>query len=733
MDLEAFRDSSGRRLLHVDTWNVAAPSNQLVARDSFDLLSAAGGDSLRGLFRAFHPDTPASAVERARAVEPGNDLFRVFYLDYPGGDAKSWEEAYADPKTHALRAEYRERVAIYLHPFVTEVPGGFELVLQYWFFYPFNDGGNNHLGDWEHVNVMVQRRQDVTRPWDEAALRELLAAGTIETEGARALVIRRIDYCFHSNVMTLDFAAPNAYLPREEWKRERDAAMKHKVAREWIYDRIRSRAWQDDAETIPNTHPIAHIGADNKGTDQLLSGPGGTNRDSHGTYPFAGLFRDIGPAAAAEGINDYFDHAKYFALDAEERTARQTFGKGGVLTFGRERLRLMPDFEAVLGAMESDDEALRKWFWLVLPVRHGYPAVQSPMAGIVPHSETGNLAVVGGSFNGGWNAIGPSGGFNNYDPHALPGYFPTAWQDQFDNELGTLNLTYPTLSILPPFNLVWWGLAAPFRGILQEQEPKFFPSATIPSRFFGLASGYTSHEIDDDFLDLLYNDVQFRPLVIPWFTYLLNGGLDSTTTVTSQELISEPARSAWAQVDFFIGRRFVGENRLRHSRSVVGQDSRYSNIAGTASIRSELNMWEYAGSLRYNVAGDRFLPYVRAGYGLSWYRLENSSFNGVPLSEPNSPWIRKPSLSPLKNLLPNTLHVGAGAEWFVFRNRTPELPRGFDLALRADWALYMHDLGISFDTIPLVDLIDLGFAPADLPRGRTIYRNSLSLGACLSF
>ena len=49
--------------------------------------------------------------------------------------------------------------------------------------------------------------------------------------------------------------------------------------------------------------------------------------------------------------------------------------------------------------------------------------------------------------------------------------------------------------------------------MLQEQKPLFFPSAAIPPRFFGLASGYTSHEIDDDFLDLLYNDLQFRPLV----------------------------------------------------------------------------------------------------------------------------------------------------------------------------------------------------------------------------
>jgi len=32
---------------------------------------------------------------------------------------------------------------------------GYEFVIQYWFFYPFNDGANNHEGDWEHINVIV--------------------------------------------------------------------------------------------------------------------------------------------------------------------------------------------------------------------------------------------------------------------------------------------------------------------------------------------------------------------------------------------------------------------------------------------------------------------------------------------------------------------------------------------------------------------------------------------------
>ena len=30
-----------------------------------------------------------------------------------------------------------------------------QTIIQYWFYYPFNDWGNNHEGDWEHINVVL--------------------------------------------------------------------------------------------------------------------------------------------------------------------------------------------------------------------------------------------------------------------------------------------------------------------------------------------------------------------------------------------------------------------------------------------------------------------------------------------------------------------------------------------------------------------------------------------------
>lgn len=52
-------------------------------------------------------------------------------------------------------------------------------VIQYWFFYPYNDGYNNHEGDWEHINVRLSNFSPTY--------------SSIET----------IDYYFHGKVKTL--------------------------------------------------------------------------------------------------------------------------------------------------------------------------------------------------------------------------------------------------------------------------------------------------------------------------------------------------------------------------------------------------------------------------------------------------------------------------------------------------------------------------------------------------
>ncbi|MCG8557147.1 MAG: hypothetical protein MJD61_17950 [Proteobacteria bacterium] len=41
---------------------------------------------------------------------------------------------------------------VYAHVYISGVE---QVTIQYWFFWPYNDQFNNHEGDWEHINVVV--------------------------------------------------------------------------------------------------------------------------------------------------------------------------------------------------------------------------------------------------------------------------------------------------------------------------------------------------------------------------------------------------------------------------------------------------------------------------------------------------------------------------------------------------------------------------------------------------
>ena len=80
------------------------------------------------------------------------------FFDFPGHDESSWKAEYRDPISGNLPRSYSGAAKIYAHPLIVAVPGTgkesqtYEFAIQYWFFYPFNDGGNNHEGDWEHLS-----------------------------------------------------------------------------------------------------------------------------------------------------------------------------------------------------------------------------------------------------------------------------------------------------------------------------------------------------------------------------------------------------------------------------------------------------------------------------------------------------------------------------------------------------------------------------------------------------
>jgi hypothetical protein len=57
----------------------------------------------------------------------------------------------------------------------------------------------------------------------------------------------------------MDFSRPNAYQPRQAWEREVADLARGAHGGRWLQERIRERAWRDEAQTAVNTHPIVRI------------------------------------------------------------------------------------------------------------------------------------------------------------------------------------------------------------------------------------------------------------------------------------------------------------------------------------------------------------------------------------------------------------------------------------------------------------------------------------------
>jgi hypothetical protein len=667
------------------------------------------------LLRDFNPDAPEDPLLNTMAVHPHNELFKTLFFNFPGDSPETWKEAYSNVLSKDVPRKFTRLPMVYVHPFINPVgPDGkaptYELVLQYWFFYPWNDGGNKHEGDWEHLGVVVTPRSKVGAALSASEIQAMLARGEQELEGDDPLVIGRLDYYIHNSVMKLDFSEPNAYLPRKEWEALVRKRPQEKVGEHRLLGQIRARAWVDDAETIPNTHPIVFIGADSKGPELLLYPPGARNRDSHASYPFPGLYRNIGPAAAAEEITKHFDFRKYIGLDAVPLPS-------DVIAFDQpERLELVPDWERIIDLVYTDVHARERWSWMLLPIRWGYPATVSPFAGIISHAETGNLAPVGPSFSTGWNRAGVSASFSLYDPHEFSGLIPVNPLDSISNSAGYLNIPIVALLTLPPFDAISKLVVAPTTKLFTGSDPVFFPTTRIPFRFVSVGAGYTRQFLSEEWTLLFFNSVQAPEIAS-------RIGAITSAPITQAGPVTPDANGVVVELAFHLSDHWVSENTFRHTRSDLGLDVDIPGQEAPFSVRGTLDFWEWAGSIRYNILVNAFQPYLKLGYGLSWYRLTDVTTNGVPLSTPNSPWIRQPTFSPFANWLPNTWHYGVGIEVIPVLSRKP-LPRGIDLSVKLEFAVYNHALGVKLDNSGSFDIGE---------NEPTIHRPVLDLVGTLSF
>ena len=333
MDFRLFMEREEAFLLSVDRWDVSKYPPKLVDVETigWHLLppppSEAGSRASRAdsqdrhllaLLEEFDPFKPGEAYS-AGAISPEGAEHQVMFFNFPGDSEETWKQEYMNQISEALPQAYERFAKVFVHPFVKSVGANntenraYEFVLQYWFFYPYNDGFNNHEGDWEHINVFIKPRNKLRDPLSKADVRKILTEGPLSRTALDQLVIQKVDYYFHHKVITLDYTRPDVYQSREDWEAERDTLKAERLQEKWIWRHVRSRAYWDKEETIINTHPIGFIGGDNVGIDQVMRHPGSSNQVSNGTYPFSGRYKNVGPAGAAEKISEGFNHRKYFA------------------------------------------------------------------------------------------------------------------------------------------------------------------------------------------------------------------------------------------------------------------------------------------------------------------------------------------------------------------------------------------------------------------------------------
>ena len=248
---------------------------------------------------------------------------------------------------------------------------------------------------------------------------------------------------------------------------------------------------------------------------------------------------------------------------------------------------------------------------------------------------------------------------------------------------------------MPPFDVGWSVISGRLRSVPELKMPDriFYSSESIPSRtrsFVFLGVRYMN--VDQTFLNIALNPTQLDDLDYRWTNAVHYGG----PLVGEWMLSVKNPDMFYAAITLHLGDRFVSQNSLHFGTPMLRYERRLRDIDGVFQISANLKFREYSGSLRYNLTKGSFMVFAKGGYGLSFYKLENVSTDGVPLPQPDSPWVNLPNWRRPSTLLPNTLHFGGGIEWVPFRNLN--LP---ELGIQVEALVYTHYLGTDLEAVLL--------------------------------
>jgi len=687
--------------LHIDTWRDGVASSS----DSLDLgpqhltsasssavpvrsLAAADDARLDSLLRAFDP-----RGARALRLPPGPRERVVLYFDFPGADEKSWRKAYSG---HNPRDAH-----LYVHAFLDEadsltVEARYVFVIQYWMFYPFNDGPNNHEGDWERINVSITTQQSANANADAentGLLSESDIARMLDSAGTPidSLIIREVNYFFHQHVFTLNYL-------RSSRAHDAPATGPMRSAPIWedawfVAAAIKAR--QSLAGGRLATHPLAYIGGNNRGADEFLSMVprfrNSYNRNSHGTYPFPGTWRSIGALGATERVFGA-------ALPALRRDLppdgalypNEALDDRWFVGFDAEQLTLVPDWERIVDLLGSDAGVRREWGFLVLPIRWGFPASVSPGGGAVRRANLGNVAPLGLAFHTGWNRAGADEEHHPFDPHVLrilmaPNTPMTALQDGW----GVLNLPIALWQVIPGGNAVFaqflpWVSAS--LGIVGAPPARTFVTGQLPTRFTSFGVGRYTQFGGNEFGRFLPREEDTQVLAF----LMQNEGLSADIDRDSYHRTANSGTRLWFTVHY--SDRIAFENTLGADTTEVSYRIAGGSNQTLAHVRGELATGHATSGIRFTSRPmwDVANIFARVGTSWTWYRVRGATLDGAPVDQQSKRGGHWPSLIPSKRWWPNSMYGGLGAELFAPRSKW--LFGGLGYGVRFDMSLLAHPM-----------------------------------------
>ena len=677
-----FREILGRTLpLEIDSWRngqlersdtIVIPSGRspdsgkalqagearagAVAEQVADSTPLLADRKLLNLVRETSPNATHLGAEPAEG-----DVERVLFVDMPGDGPASWRRIYS-------RLDPQRGSHIFVHPFIHENPATddarrFQLVFQYWFFYPFNDAINTHEGDWEHINVIVTTTAAARMPSPRSATRALLDSSSVAeiltASGAAddSLIIAAVDHYFHESVLTLDYLALTDTLRGDAGPSNADHP--HYVWEDVEFTRRIVRQRLSVAGGRLATHPFVFVGGNNKGPDELLAlrptFHGSFKRNSDASYPFPGVWESVGPLGATEKV---FGAAVPDVRSDSSLPWYRLVDDEYSLNYRASDMTLVPDWERVEPLVLEHPDARREWSWLLLPIRWGYPAMESLGAGMVKHADLGNIALLTPTYHATWNRIGPSRRHSEYRMRVLrTPVSPTSPWSALQSGWGVLNAPLAAWGLMPGYNVALLQLMPWIAGtmnFLGAPPARTYTSGQLPRRFTNAGQGV--------FMDFGGRDFAG---VLPQGDSVLQ---KNAQTLTAQRgLDRRPRLGSRIWFDFSLSEHLALENTFAWSSNDISYIHRDDVGAGTSVVRGRLAMRQLTGGMRYamrSMPGDAVQLYFRAGYGWLHYHADQLRADSVPLATPMIRGGYLPPILPSRRWWPNTLYGGTGIEAF---------------------------------------------------------------------